>query len=305
MDSAGATLYVLGVAVGLDTRIVFTDMEPSALGRIWLAGSYAWTAGVADRRLDSYALVYLTAGTGRFIDELGCDRRVAAGDLLLMFPGLRHSYGPSAGEQWSELFVVFDGPAFDLWRASGLLDPRRPVHRLEPIERWLHELRWFVELPRPLTQRGRELRICRFLHLLTAMLETSEQPTWLERAQQLLTSHLDEPADLGGVAAELDMSYETFRKRFRRATGASPGGYRSAHRFELAHELLTSTAMSHREIAVRLGFRDEFHFSKRFKRWSGSTPRDVRRAARRGEPGDVASNGDEISVDRLARADLQ
>jgi AraC-like DNA-binding protein len=37
--------------------------------------------------------------------------------------------------------------------------------------------------------------------------------------------------------------------------------------------------MSHREIAESLGFRDEFHFSKRFKQWAGVPPRDVRRAA--------------------------
>ena len=44
-----------------------------------------------------------------------------------MFPGLAHMYGPKPGTRWDELYVIFDGPAFDSWRALGVLNPASPV----------------------------------------------------------------------------------------------------------------------------------------------------------------------------------
>jgi transcriptional regulator GlxA family with amidase domain len=159
-----------------------------------------------------------------------------------------------------------------------VLDPARPVHRLEPVDHWRGELESFVALPRPRSRSERELEVCRFLYVLTSMLERSQhEPTWLERAHALLGSNLGEGIDLRAVAEELGMRYETFRKRFARETGTSPARYRSTRRMEVARELLDSTSMSHREIAATLGFGDEFHFSKRFKQWSGVAPMTVRR----------------------------
>ena len=246
-----------------------------------MAGTIAASQGTRDRRFPEYAIVYVVGGGGRFQDELGHDQAITPGDAIVVFPGLEHSYGPEPGGDWSELYVTFDGPVFDLWRERGLLDPARPVHRLEPVDDWLAQLQAFVGHPRPRSPGERESEVCRFLLLLTAMLARSGRPaTWLERSQSLLASDLGDPLALDAVAAEVGMSYETFRKRFRYELGMGPSAYRSARRLEAARALLTSTAMSHREIAGSLGFRDEFHFSKRFKQWAGAPPREVRRAAR-------------------------
>jgi AraC-like DNA-binding protein len=264
----------------LETRVVFSDEASCPLGRVRLAGTLASSAGVKSRRFPSYAMVYLIAGSGRFSDELGADRNVGSGDLMVVFPGVQHSYGPVSGRDWHELYVVFDGPVFELWEECGLLDRRRPVHRLDPVDFWLRELRAFIDRHRPRSARDRQQQVCRFLVLISSMLAGSEQPaTWLERAQALLSSDLGARTDLPGVAAELGLGYEAFRKRFRRETGMGPWGYRNIRRMEVAAELLTSTSMSHREIATSLGFNDEFHFSRRFKQWAGTAPRDVRRRA--------------------------
>ena len=270
---------------GFASQLLFSDDTPSRIGRVLMAGTISGSAGTIERRYPSYALVYVVAGGGRFRDELGCDRAVEAGDAILLFPELEHSYGPSAGTSWSEIYFSFDGPVFDLWRERGLLDPAKPVHRLEPVDDWLAQMRSFAARPRPQSSEQRELQVCHFMLLLTSMIARSGRPaTWLERARALLSASLDEPGDLHAVAQEVGMSYETFRKRFRQETGAGPSAYRTARRMEAARELLMSTSMSHREIAASLGFGDEFHFSKRFKQLTGTTPRDVRRGAARGAP---------------------
>lgn len=298
MDRAGLRLYILAIGSPIETRLFFSDDAACPIGRVRMAGTIAASPGTRDRRFPDYAIVYVVGGAGRFRDELGHDQAITPGDAIVVFPQIAHSYGPEPGGDWSELYVVFDGPVFDLWRERGLLDPARPVHRLEPVDDWLAQLRSFVQHPRPRSPHERESEVCRFLLLLTSMLGRSGRAaTWVERSQSLLASGLDEPLALEVVAAEVGMGYETFRKRFRQELGIGPSAYRSARRLEAARALLTSTAMSHREIAASLGFRDEFHFSKRFKQWSGVPPREIRRAARSLPPGALRGR----SPDRDAR----
>lgn len=262
-----------------ENRIIFNDDALCPLGRVRQAGTVLGV-GVKRRRFPSYALVYLLEGSGRFSDELGADRNVDGGDLLVVFPGVQHSYGPISGRDWCEMYIVFDGPVFEFWEECGLLDRRRSVHRLDPVDYWLAQLQAFVDLPRPRSTSDRQLQVCRFMVLLSSILERSGQPaTWLERAQALLLRDLGARTDLSAMAAELGLGYEAFRKRFRRETGIAPSQYRTVGRMEVAAELLMFSEMSHREIAASLGFSDEFHFSRRFKQWAGTAPRDYRRRA--------------------------
>lgn len=75
------------------------------------------------RVLGSYALVYVVGGGGEYSDARGTRRQVSEGDLIWVFPDIPHAYGPARGGRWDEIYLVFDGPVFDLWRQRGLLDP--------------------------------------------------------------------------------------------------------------------------------------------------------------------------------------
>lgn len=73
------------------------------------------------------------------------------------------------------------------------------------------------------------------------------------------------------------MTYEGFRKRFAREAGTSPGKYLARLRTQRACELLVSDQRTVKEVACTLGFFDEFHFSKQFKKAIGVTPGEFRR----------------------------
>jgi hypothetical protein len=82
-----------------------------------------------NRRLPGWAIVYLVAGAGVFTDADTPSRRIAAGDLLLLSPGVVHSYGPEAGDDWHEVWLMFDGAVFRALQAGGMLNPARSVWR--------------------------------------------------------------------------------------------------------------------------------------------------------------------------------
>lgn len=265
-----------------ESSVLSRHVAQSPLGRITLAGFVRNGRGVPThplRVLGSYAVVYLVDGGGRFRDASGLSLAVAPGDLLLIFPELGHSYGPVGRSRWSELFLVFDGPVFDLWRAGGLLDPARPVHHLEPIEHWAHRFESVLGAPHRPGAGPPLVEVCRLQTVLCEALLASgarggdEEAAWVERACALLEADLSQNLDLGDLAHDLGMSYDGFRKRFTRAMGVPPARYRGTRLIDRACELMQQGILTDRQIAESLGYCDEFYFSRRFKQVTGRSPR--------------------------------
>jgi AraC-like DNA-binding protein len=268
------------------TGLLFRNDASTPLGRLLAAGYIRESTGVPGpgyRTLGSYALVYLLRGGGTFRDERQYQRRVRAGDSMLLFPEIGHQYGPDEGQEWSEFYVIFDGPAFDLWREAGLLSPAHPIAHAQPVEHWLGRLEATLP-PTARTPAGRALEISRFLAVLGDMLAApsagaavAAEPPWLARACDRLAADLGAPLDPAVIAVDLGLPYETFRKRFQRHMGVSPVRYRTIRRIDAACALLLAPEQTIASIAVALGFSDEYHFSRRFKQVTGLPPREFRR----------------------------
>ncbi len=73
---------------------------------------------------------------------------------------------------------------------------------------------------------------------------------------------------------------ETFRRRFTRELGIPPARFRAGKIMEAACHLLLYTSLTSAQIAERLNFSDEYHFSRRFKQIRGETPTQFRRRLR-------------------------
>lgn len=239
------------------------------------------------RVLGSYAVVLMLAGRGYYCDARGARRDLAAGDAVMVYPEIGHAYGPEPGEDWTQIYFVFAGPQFDLWRHRGLLRPDRPVLRLGAVDYWRQRLAAVVRNePRDRIRSGGALRsFGRFLEVLAEMLaaddeaaKAPERDPWLEQSLRRL-GHRDAkgwptPQD---VAREVGLSYENFRKRFAQLSGESPGQYQKRRRLDWACAAIYQGEHTIKEIAHELGFCDVFHFSKAFKQVVGSTPSEYRR----------------------------
>ena len=273
---------------GEETRLFLSSMTSTPLGRVQVAGyiQNTWRRCTWPMRLlGIYALVYVTEGAGRYRDSLGNDQEILPGDLILLFPDVPHSYGPKPGGCWSEVYAHFDGPAFDLWRQAGLLNPAAPVHRLLPVKHWQTELEAVLNNPPVQNEADQMIQVSQLLALLTQMLTTGsgdDQPQWLQTACELLNVEFRSPRPLKEIAQEAGLAYHTFRRLFEQATGVAPAQYRFARRMEAACSLLLHTKMTMRDIAESLNFTDEFHFSNRFQAYMGLRPSRYRREGRMG-----------------------
>jgi len=259
------------------------------LGRVRMSGRVEGGRGVPTRglrRFDGYAVMLVSGGAGRYRDQAR-DLPLEPGDVVQVLPGHPHWYGVTGSAAWNEAYLVFDGPAFDLCARTGLVDVRRPVRRLRPLEYWLDRVDMFRTRRPPTTAAGADAEVCDVLRLLLDMAardaegdRASETPRrgggWLAESRALLARDLAEPMPLPDVAATVGMSYESWRKRFAAETGVAPARFRTLRRINAAGDLLQRTTLSNREIAASLGFSDEHHLAKQFRRTTGSTAGEFR-----------------------------
>ena len=129
---------------------------------------------------------------------------------------------------------MFDGPAFDHWEACGLLDRRRPVCHVEPVDTGTSRPQAVLGAVRQPGAVAPSVDVCRLQLILAEMLqagrpgqEAAGDTSWVSRACALLERDLGHEPDLA-AGAELGMSYQAFRKRFRQVVGTPPARYRSS-----------------------------------------------------------------------------
>ena len=262
----------------------------TATGNLQLAGLLRNISGIdpgAMRILGSYALILMVAGRGYYSDARGTKRDLQPGDVVLVFPELAHAYGPQSGEDWTQVYFVFQGPQFDLWRRRHLLRTERPVLRLGAPDYWQQRLRAVVPAEtRDVQRSGEALRsFGRFLDVLAEMIaagneaeQAPERDQWLEQSLRLLGQRSPKGwLTPQAVAREVGLSYENFRKRFVQNTRESPGQYQKRRRLEWACAAIYQGQHTIKQIADELGFCDVFHFSKAFKQVIGTTPSEYRR----------------------------
>ncbi len=96
---------------------------------------------------------------------------------------------------------------------------------------------------------------------------------WAERVRAHVADHLHERLDIGTLARVSGVSASQVSHAFHRETGQSPAAFVRHERMRRARELLRQGRQV-KEVAYSLGFCDEFHFSKAFKKQCGASPRE-------------------------------
>ena len=97
-------------------------------GRSTKTAMHTW--GPRGRDLPMHGFLLLSHGDGTYSDSDGRRETMSAGDLILLFPGLRHDYGPQPGQIWNESFIDCDGDlprllaaqvSFTFYNSAGML----------------------------------------------------------------------------------------------------------------------------------------------------------------------------------------
>lgn len=103
-------------------------------------------------------------------------------------------------------------------------------------------------------------------------------PLPLEKARQHIHEHFAESLDLAALARRASVTPNHLIKLFREHIGITPVEYLWQVRLDQSVTLLRETGLSVSEIAYQTGFKNPFHFTRRFRTRFGVSPRSFRRS---------------------------
>lgn len=97
-----------------------------------------------------------------------------------------------------------------------------------------------------------------------------------QRVLEYIRTHCDSPIRLSDLGKLAGLHPRYLCQKFSREIGRSPLAELTRVRMERARNLLTMTRLPIAEIGIQSGYRDVYHFSKRFKEVVGLSPRKFR-----------------------------
>ncbi|HZW10986.1 MAG TPA: AraC family transcriptional regulator [Phycisphaerales bacterium] len=106
------------------------------------------------------------------------------------------------------------------------------------------------------------------------------RPAWMSAAVEAVRAAPVGAASLGAIASEVGIERAHLARTFRRFTGVSVGEYHRRARLAAAARKLAGTDAPISRVAFEHGFADQAHFTRRFRRHFGLTPRAYRERLR-------------------------
>jgi AraC family transcriptional regulator len=100
------------------------------------------------------------------------------------------------------------------------------------------------------------------------------------RAVEYIKDQLDADLTVSGIAQAVGISPDHFSRLFKESTGQTPYRYVVEARARKAKELLTTGKFTISEAAFHVGFVDQSHLTRHFKRIFGLPPKRLLRCRR-------------------------
>lgn len=223
-----------------------------------------------------YVLEYIVRGRGHlFIDNHHF--QPAAGDFYLLPPNMPHEYYTVPGDPWEKIWFNVSGSLIeallDVYQLSGVIYLQNvPLESL--FRKGMDEVRFYKNNSHAV-----------LAGLLTEIISTVRHlhgdagRKLSEEARQMknhIDQHWQQPFSLEELCRISGKSATQTLRIFKRDWNITPGAYYHQRRFAMAASYLTNTNNTVRDIAMLLGFANEFHFSQWFKKQSGISPKFYR-----------------------------
>lgn len=251
-----------------------------------------------DRRRAEIA--FLSRGRQSYLID-GRRHDLRGGDILLVRPGQSHSAGEVSQEKALLYWLIFEIPA-----AGTSFLTQRGAHMVRLLEAFRNVKH--AHVPAPPGMRERFDAMIRLLmrseedrtlfspgiyaHALLLIIDAVDaarrhalqaKSDWVAQVAGFIEAHIEEPVQVGALARRMGISTMRFTERFEREAGVLPSHYILRAKVEKAmREMRRTPDLPVTEIAFALGFSSSQYFATVFRRITGRTPSQFRRALVRG-----------------------
>lgn len=185
--------------------------------------------------------------------------------------GLPHAntFGPAGARC---LLLELDRSAAHRLREAGA-DPETPWVTAGGVRAWLG-LHLYGELKHRAasTLTVEEFLLQVFCSTARAAVRDTRPPVWLRQVREALDAQVRRPPSIAALASEAAVHPMHLLRAFRTYYGSSPGEYVQTRRVAEACRLLLEGPDPLAQLALRLGFYDQSHFTRAFKARIGLPP---------------------------------
>jgi len=246
---------------------------------------FDWKHG---RILPEFQILYITRGRGVFESKPCGKKRIGEGNVMLLFPGVWHRYMPDRDTGWKEHWVSFNGQQPERFMNFGMFSPEKAVLDIGLNEEIINLYQQIMERIES-EKMGYKGIIAALTYQIMALIHSVEKSkkftgketeTLVDRAKIFMTDRIDRKINFEELALELGVGYSWFRRMFRHYTSLAPAQYFLQLKLNKAKDLLVSTSLTVKEIALMTGFESQFYFSKFIKRRMGMSPQQLREYSR-------------------------
>jgi len=241
--------------------------------------------GVTRERGIRSAVVIVCVGGAGWCTVSGEGHEVRAGQVVVLPPGLPHSYGASGEDPWTLWWVHVAGVQLPSVLQRGRFTADAPVREVGDLFQAVTLIEEIVEsLTSDPTSSGLLDGVGATWHLMTSLsrskLTSGTRAEVIERARRIIHDRPAQRHSVASLASMAGMSESHFAALFKAQVGSPVGSYQTGVRMSLARTLLDTTPRPVSEVAAETGYTDPFYFSRQFKLVHGMTPLAYRRHAK-------------------------
>lgn len=232
---------------------------------------------------NAYILLYCIDGEGSV--NMNNQSYTLKPNTFLIVPKLMaHRYKSSVTNPWSIYWVHFGGTNADAIYARSLEEGHIKVHSI-PFDEGRIKIfdQLFSILEHSYREKELEIVSMNLQHFISSLVYYKQMNPIIFDIDSVSLSiafmkkNLDKRLKTEEFAAQLGFSVSHYIRVFKQKTGSSPINYFNLLKIQQSCQYLYFTDRSIKEIAIKLGFDDQYYFSRLFTKLIGLSPLNYRK----------------------------
>lgn len=225
-------------------------------------------------------LEYVVSGSG-FVECNGKRESVCKGDVYLLLPENKHSYGADRHDPYEKIWINISSDLFLSYIYAYSLNEQTVYHVGESILPEFEQL--LTTAQTQITNENVQIELSKIVFSIIASLvpaknnAISPSNAFTKRVHDVLSGQVYGKPTIKELAKKLCVSESYLIRQFKSVYGVTPYKFLLNKKIETAKKLLTFTNKNITKIAEELGFDNEHYFSDIFKQKTGHSPSAYRK----------------------------
>jgi len=225
-----------------------------------------------------YILIYCVKGRGWYTSGKH-HYTVNPNEFFIIPAGTAHHYGADVNDPWSIYWLHFSGSDADFYyRFLTKAQGKAPANAVVNTSRQLifYDMLQHLEL---MDNTDNIFYSCSFVHAYLASFQntqikrTANEKDIIQQCIQFMKQNLDKPLRLDEISAAVGLSASHLSSLFKKQVKSSPVHLFTSLKIQKACQMLMDSSHNIKTISYSLGYEDQYHFSRVFKKIMGIAPK--------------------------------